>query len=464
MPEPVTRKLHVAMFPWFAPGHMSPYLYLANELAKRGHKISYLLPRKAKSQLQSHNLYPDLVTFHVLPVPHVEGLPPGTETASEIPISLTSLLAIAFDNMRDQVEALLNDLRPDLVFYDTAFWITEFAPKIGFKTVCYNAVPAAPIALAFVPARNVPKDRDLTDEELIEPPKGYPSSSVVLRKNEAKSLAFISLEFGGKNVYERITAALKGCDAIAIRTCKELEGQFCDYIGSQFQKPVFLSGLVLPEQDKTPLESRFSEWLGKFEPNSVAFCAFGGQLILEEKQFQELVLGFELTGMPFLLALKPPLGANSIEEALPDGFEERVRGRGLVYGGWIQQPQILAHPSIGCFVNHCGSGTMWESLTSDCQTVLLPHLGDQILNSRLLCDHLKVSVEVERDENGWFSKESLSSAIKNVMDGDSEVGSMLKKNHLKWKEILSSPEYMSGYVENFIPHLYELLELGEAKV
>ena len=34
-----SRELHIAMFPWFAFGHMIPFFHLSNELAERGHKI-----------------------------------------------------------------------------------------------------------------------------------------------------------------------------------------------------------------------------------------------------------------------------------------------------------------------------------------------------------------------------------------------------------------------------------------
>ena len=47
------------------------------------------------------------------------------------------------------------------------------------------------------------------------------------------------------------------------------------------------------------------------------------------------MLGLELSGWPFLAALKPPSGAESTEEALPEGIEERVQGRGIVHGGWV---------------------------------------------------------------------------------------------------------------------------------
>ncbi|KAI8552503.1 hypothetical protein RHMOL_Rhmol06G0271800 [Rhododendron molle] len=456
MAKPNDSKFHVAMFPWFAFGHMTPFLYLSNELAKRGHRISFLLPNKAQHQLKPTNHHPDLITFHPLAVPAVDGLPKGTETASDIPIFLTTHLATAMDLTRHQVESILIDLKPDFVFYDTAHWIPELASTIGFKTVCYNAVCAASLATAVVPARKVFKDRQLTTEELAAPPPGYPSTTVVLRQHEARALSFISFEFGsGITFYDRVKTAMEKCNAISIRTCHEVEGELCNYIGTQFAKPVFLTGPVLPEPDKNPVEHRWERWLDQFEPGSVVFCAFGSQWVLEKAQFQELVLGFESTGLPFLVAVKPPTGATTVEEALPEGFEERVRERGVVCR-WVQQPQILGHKSVGCFVNHCGFGSMWEALMSESQIVLVPHLGDQILNTRLLADELKVAVEVERDENGLFSKENLCKAVKSVMDKDSEVGGLVRKNHEKWRKTLMSKGFMSGYIDGFIEKLHEL--------
>ena len=33
--------------------------------------------------------------------------------------------------------------------------------------------------------------------------------------------------------------------------------------------------------------------------------------------------------MSFSAALKPPMGTETIESALPEGFEERVKGKGI---------------------------------------------------------------------------------------------------------------------------------------
>ncbi|KAI3427578.1 uncharacterized protein J3R85_009415 [Psidium guajava] len=457
MSEQTSSKFHIAMFPWFAVGHMTPFLHLSNELAKRGHKISFLLPRKALILLEDLNLHPDLITFHPVTVPSVAALPPGTETASEIPISDTPSLAAAMDLTRPQLEVSLQAMRPDFVFYDTAYWIPQVARPLGIRTVCYNVVSAAAIAIVLVPAREVTLGKPLTEEELAKPPEGYPSETVVLRGSEARSLMFVSLPFGDNITFHgRTTTAMRECDAIAMRTCREIERDLCTYISSQYSKPVFLTGPVLPEPATKTLDEKWAKWLGRFKPGSVVFCAFGSQHVLEKGQFQELLLGFESTGLPFLVALRPPIGTNSVEEAFPEGFEERVRGRGAVHGGWVQQPLILSHPSVGCFVSHCGFGSMWESLMCDCQIVMVPYLADQILNTRLLAEELRVGVQVEREGSGWFSKEGLCRAIKSAMDEESEVGQLVKKNHAKWRDVLMSPNFISGYIDGFIQNLQEL--------
>ncbi|KAK8622694.1 hypothetical protein V6N13_117600 [Hibiscus sabdariffa] len=449
--------IRILMFPWFAFGHMTPYLHLANKLAKKGFRITFAVPGKAINQLEPLNLFPDFVSFHPVTVPSVTGLPPGAETASDIPIFLSRFLAIAMDLTIDQLESLIKCISPKLIIFDAAHWIPQVARPLGIKTMCFNVISAASIAIVMVPARNIPTDRPITVEDLASPPPGYPSSTIVLRGKELRTLLFVTNPFGeGLTFHERITMAMKNSDVLVVRTCHEVEGNLCDYIGSQYQKRILLTGPVLPEESKSTLEERWSNWLAGFEPGSVVFCAFGSQIILEKTQFRELVSGFELTGLPFLMAVKPPAGTATIEEALPEGFEERVGGRGVVWGGWVQQPLILAHPSVGCFVSHCGFGSMWESLMSDCQIVLAPHLGDQILNTRLMADELKVAVEVEKEENGWISKENLSEAIRKVMDKDSEVGKLLKENHKKWREIIN-PKLMNEYIDKFVQSLHEVV-------
>lgn len=191
------RNLHIVMLPWFATGHMTPFLHISNEFAAKGHKITFLLPHKSLPPLHNFNLHPNLISFHILSVPSVAGLPPATETASEIPISLTHLLAVAFDLTRPQVAEILRSRRPDFVFYDFAHWVPEIAAPLGIRSICYTVVSAASIAVTVFPGRRVSLQNPFTEEELREPPPEYPSATVVFRgRREARSLLFLSMPFG----------------------------------------------------------------------------------------------------------------------------------------------------------------------------------------------------------------------------------------------------------------------------
>ncbi|XP_031107696.1 UDP-glycosyltransferase 79B6-like [Ipomoea triloba] len=455
--ESMNRKLHVAMFPWLAYGHMIPFLHLSNELAKRGHKVSVLLPKNATLKLANLNLHPHLITFHALTLPPVEGAPPGAETSSDSKDSLA--LARALDGTRDQVKAILVAAgdKPDFIFFDFAYWIPEVASEIGCKSVYFKVIGPTISALGLVVLAG--SGKTLTASDLTEPPPEYPSSKVVLREHEARQVAQFANIPGNQmtTLFERGFAGMRTCDALAMRTCKEIEGQFCDYIASHFgRRPMLYTGLILPEIQEDPLDPAISNFLEKSRPNSVVFCAFGNERHMEKDQFQELLLGFEKTGLPFLLALRAPKGANSIDEALPEGFQERVKDRGMVRD-WVPQTQVLAHKSIGCFVNHCGYGSMWEALLSHCQLVFVPNIIDQTLNTRLMADELGVAVEVEKGENGWISKENLCRAVRSVMDEDSQIGCLVRENHKKWRQVLTRPGFMTDYVESFIEDLHGLL-------
>ena len=75
-----------------------------------------------------------------------------------------------------------------------------------------------------------------------------------------------------------------------------------------------------------------------------------------------------------------------------------------------------------------------------------------------MVEELKVAVEVEREDNGWISKESLSKAIISVMGEDSEIAGLVKYNHAKLKEELTSEGMQERYLGTFIQNLQGLLD------
>ncbi|TKY71775.1 Anthocyanidin 3-O-glucoside 2''-O-glucosyltransferase [Spatholobus suberectus] len=417
---------HVAMYPWFALGHLTSFLHISNKLAERGHKISFLTPRNTISKLRHFNLHPDLISFIPITIPHVDGLPLGSETTADLPFSLHSLLMTAMDLTQSLIEVSLKNSDP--------IW-SSLISHIGY--LHWHA-----------------------EADLINPPPSFPPSAIRLQPHEARELANATVKNYGKGIsfMERQMISFASCDAIVFKTCREMEGPYCDYLENQMRKQVFLAGPVLPDPPTSILDEKWVIWLGGFKPKTVIFCAFGSECILKSNQLKELLLGFELTGMPFLAVLKPHIGDETIEAALPEGFNERTKGRGVVYGDWVQQQLILSHPSVGCFVTHCGSGSLTEAMVNECQLVLLPHAGDQFINARIMSGELKVGVEVEKSEDGLFTREGVCKVVRAVMDNDSGVGQMVRTNHAKWREFLSSKRLENSYVDHLDEKLHSLLK------
>nr|A0A2R6QXF8.2 RecName: Full=Cyanidin 3-O-galactoside 2''-O-xylosyltransferase FGGT1; AltName: Full=Flavonoid 3-O-glycoside glycosyltransferase 1; AltName: Full=UDP-xylose flavonoid O-glycosyltransferase 6B; Short=AcUFGT6b [Actinidia chinensis var. chinensis] len=450
---------HIAMYPWFALGHLTPFLHLSNKLARKGHKISFLIPTKTQQKLEPFNLHPDLITFIPVTVPHVDGLPLGAETTSDVPYPLQTLLMTAMDRTEKYVEDVFLGLKVDVVFFDFTHWMPSVAKRLGIKSVNYCIISPATIGYTMSPARQL-QGRELTEADLMVTPLGYPDSSIRLRTHEARAFAARRvMKFGGDTRFcDRNFISFSECDAMGFKTCREIEGPYCDFLESQFEKPVLLSGPVIPEPPTSPLEEIWAKWLGGFRDGSVIYCAFGSECTLKMNQFQELLLGLVLTGMPFLAVLKPPIGAKSVEEALPEKFETSVEGRGVVHEGWVQQQLILEHPSVGCFITHCGSGSLSEALFNKCQLVLLPNVGDQIINARMMSQNLKVGVEVEKgEEDGLFTGESVCRAVRDAMEEGSEVAKEVRDNHAKMREFLLNKDLESSYIDNFNKKLQDLL-------
>ncbi|KAE9588597.1 hypothetical protein Lal_00003234 [Lupinus albus] len=445
--------MHIAMYPWFAMGHLTAYLHLANKLANKGNQISIIIPKGTKSKLLHFNHFPNLITFVPITVPHVHGLPHGAEITLDIPFSSNSLLMTALDLTHKEVELILVQIKPSVVFFDAAFWLPNLTRNLGIKCVNVLYWVVSSLTASFVEFSVRKCDGNCEVE--------YPgSSSIKLNAHEARAMdAILKKEFGsGVGFYERSKRASTMADAIGFRGCREIEGPYADYIGNVYKKPVLLSGPLLPEPQISSLEEKWNLWLGKFKAGSVIFVALGSEWELHQNQFQELVLGLEITGFPFLAAIKAPLGFESVESALPNGFKERVQGRGVVHGGWVQQTLILKHPSIGCFITHCGSGSIVEALVSQCQLVLLPNIFDQIITAKLISTTFKAGVEVQRsEEDDLFSKESVFEAVMSVMDEESDVGKEIKVNHNKLRSLLLSEDLESTYVDSFYHKLQELL-------
>ncbi|CAM6120006.1 unnamed protein product [Calypogeia fissa] len=135
------------------------------------------------------------------------------------------------------------------------------------------------------------------------------------------------------------------------------------------------------------------QWLDGRAPLSVVYVCVGTIARLSPGQVEELARALEASEQSFLWVV-----ARGAAEAIPPGFAERTKDRGLMVG-WVPQLQILQHPAIGGFVTHCGWNSIIESITAGVPMACWPQLtNDQPLNCRHLVDVLKIAVEVRNDD------------------------------------------------------------------
>ena len=216
-------------------------------------------------------------------------------------------------------------------------------------------------------------------------------------------------------------------------TCKSIEGCYVDLLegleiyGGKKQHWALGPFNPLTKMTTTPLRTndnnksknprhRCLEWLDKQAPMSVLLVSFGTTTSLTGEQIKELAIGLERSKQKFIWVLrdadKGDVFSSSSGEGrrakLPEGYEERVGGRGvgLVVRDWAPQLEILGHSSTGGFMSHCGWNSCLESISMGVPIAAWPMHSDQPRNSVLVSQVLKVGLVV-RD---WAQRGQLVAA------------------------------------------------------
>lgn len=454
--------IHVVMFPFLAFGHISPFVELARKLVAGGGMRVTLLSAAANVPRVEAMLASAAGAVVVAPLnlPRVPGLPEGSERTAEVSADGAELLKIAVDGTRPQVAALLAELRPDAVLYDFATpWIAELARPLGVKALYFSVFSAVSMAYLVVPARCLPGPGHVQSaQDLTSAPAGFPPSSplAAVPAYQAADFTYVFTSFHGMPpVYDRAVGGIQASEAVVVKTCVEMEGPYINYLSAQYGKPALITGPVVPEPPQGELEERWARWLSSFPENAVVFASFGSETFLPTAPATELLLGLESSNRPFLTVINFPKGTDTAAElrkCTPPGFEERVKGRGVVHSGWVQQQHILRHRSVGCFVNHAGLSSIVEGLVAGCRLVLLPMKNDQYLNAALFARELGVGVEVaRRGADGWFGHEAVSDSVVTAMaDGPERGGS-------KWRDFFMDHTAQKRFADDFVRDFKNLI-------
>ncbi|KAK4477904.1 hypothetical protein RD792_017169 [Penstemon davidsonii] len=248
----------------------------------------------------------------------------------------------------------------------------------------------------------------------------FPFQELTLKKHEKKSIDNV-IEFLYTNVFEKDKDVLfvnfkLSCDVVLLKTTRGFEGKYIDYVSNECKKDIIPVGPLVSDASEIDEESsEILKWLNTKNRYSTLYISFGSEYFLSNEEIEEIAEGLELCGVNFIWVIRFPVGETvNIEEALPQGFLERVKERGKIVEKWAPQANILAHESTGGFMSHCGWSSINESVYFGVPVIGMPMRTDQFINVKMLGE-ARVCVEVVRNENEVFKGEAIAKAIVKVI-------------------------------------------------
>eukprot|EP01018_Ginkgo_biloba_P031098 Gb_02691 [translate_table: standard] len=445
---------HIVAFPFVAQGHLIPFLELAKLLASQGLTVSYVSTPRNISRLQPQvdrarqdsNLDIRLVS---LPMPSIEGVPPGIESGDNVPLHIATILLTSSHALAQPFEQWLakntdiNCSSPPVCIIGDMFtgWLHQSAAKFEIPTVVFHTSGAFGISVLhslvnYTPQKTVEGNDYFEVPELSFDLKLRKSDlPVVTRDPDTDPLR----EF----LKEQLNLSLNG-RGLVFNSFYELEPLGIDHFRALTGRPVWSIGPILPPSvfyDKRidPVMSvdrgkaadishdECLQWLDSRSPHSVLYISFGSMISLNEKQIRALAVGLERSEQSFIWAMRR--AQNGAEEEkngnnlVPEGFEQRTKERGLIIRGWAPQLLILSHGAIGGFLSHCGWNSMLESVSLGVPMITWPMFAEQPWNSKLLVENLGIGIQLCVDMAAVPDDQEVNRAVTKLL-GEEEGKSM----------------------------------------
>lgn len=152
------------------------------------------------------------------------------------------------------------------------------------------------------------------------------------------------------------------------------------------------------------------DWLDQQRPGSVIYVSFGTWVApIGRDEINELALGLQATGRPFLWVLK---NDPSWRAGLPAGYLETVVGRGKIVA-WAPQGGVLGHEAVGCYLTHCGWNSTLEAIQNGVRLLCYPVSGDQFINSAFVVKMWEIGIRLPSNGQG-----DVRDCIERIMEGE----------------------------------------------
>ncbi|KAL8041411.1 hypothetical protein ABFS82_10G162000 [Erythranthe guttata] len=470
--NPTTQKSQVAvvMVPLPAQGHLNQLLHLSRRISAYNIPVYYVgaATHIRQVKLRRHlaadeDMY---IHFHEFPTPHFENPPPDPNSPHKFPSQIIPSLK-ASTHLRQPISsfvgALSTNFRRVVVVFDSlmAYVVQDISNADCYTFRSISAVAVASWEANAAADENCPTEARNILEQTPSMKGHYPPEF-----QEFLNLQTSSKKVSGGEIYN---------------SCREIEGPYLDLLArrkinndkeeEEEDQKIWALGPFNPLSSlpSSNPNNKCLSWLDKHGPNSVILVSFGTTTSFSNKQIEEIALGLERSEQKFIWVLREADKGDIFtttkeikkftELPLPEGFEERVKERGLVLvNEWAPQLEILGHVSTGGFLSHCGWNSCLEGISMGVPMATWPLHSDQPANAALVTKGLKIGVEAKKwcVEEGEVvtSADVVEEVVRKLMV--SEEGGLMRKRAAElggavrdsWMEGGAAREEMEAFISH----------------
>ncbi|CAN0846392.1 Scopoletin glucosyltransferase [Linum grandiflorum] len=440
-------QLHVFFFPFMAHGHLIPAIDMAKLFASRGVKATIVTtplnaPLFSKTISKHSESTGSDIRIRILEFPTTEfGLPEGCENIDVITSKNLGWekFFLASTKLQESLEKLLEEERPDCLVADMFFpWATNSSKKFGIPRLLFHGTSFFSLSAMDAVAKYEPHKKVSSETEPFEVPGGLPDK-IMLTKSQLPSSAKTADQ--EDSFMSRFSKTVRESNyhgyGTVVNSFYELEPGYADYYRNALGRkawhigPVSLCNVDMDDKTNRGKESSIDRdhclnWLDSRESNSVVYICFGSVAKFSVEQLGEIAVGIEASGQQFIWVVRRNRqnDDDTAEDWLPEGFEERTKGRGIIIKGWAPQVLILEHVSVGAIVTHCGWNSTLEAISAGLPMVTWPVMAEQFYNEKLVRDVVKigvaVGVEVWAEQSPTIESVKVERAIRRIMSKEDE--------------------------------------------
>lgn len=437
--------VHVFLVSFPGQGHVNPLLRLGKRIASKGLLVTLSTPENFGKQMRKAN---NITVDEETPVGDgfirfeffKDGWDDGDPRRADLEKYMNQLELVGKQEISRMIRKYAEQNRPVSCFINNPFipWASDVADSLNIPSAMLWVQSCVCFAAYYHYHHNLVPFPSESDPEIdVQIP-----SMPLLKYDEIPS--FLHPESPYPSLKTAILGQFKNLEkpfCILIDTFQELEPEIVEYmsefcpiktVGPLYKNPKVPNSTIrcdiMKADDCTEL------WLDSKPASSVVYISFGTIVYLKQEQVDEIAHALLNTGMSFLWVMKPPPKEFGLPiHTLPEGFLEKVGDNGKIVQ-WSPQEKVLTHPSVSCFVSHCGWNSTMEALSSGVPVIAFPQWGDQVTDSVYLVDVFKTGVRMCRGaaENRVILREEVEKCLLEATVGPKAAE--MKENALKWKD------------------------------